>query len=66
MSTIGTKKLSPRAERLSPIAERSPNTPYFLLWATGVVAFVLCAVSFVLWGIAGTPTLFDAIVALCT
>jgi hypothetical protein len=66
MSIIGTKKLSPRTERLSPIAERSPNTPYLLLWATGVVAFVLCAVAFVLWGTAGIPILFDAIVALCS
>ena len=66
MSIIGTKKLHPRAERLSPIAERSSNTPYLLLWATGVVAFVLCAVAFVLWGIAGTPILFDVIVALCS
>jgi hypothetical protein len=66
MSTIGTKKLHPRAERLGPIAERSPKTPYLLLWATGVVAFVLCIVAFVLWGIAGTPILFDVIVALCS
>jgi hypothetical protein len=66
MSTIGTKKLHPRAERSSRIAERSTNTPYLLLWATGVAAFVLCVVALVLWGITGTPILFDMIVALCS
>jgi hypothetical protein len=43
-----------------------PRTPYWLLWSTGIVAVVLCAVAFVLWGINGTATLFDMIVALCT
>jgi hypothetical protein len=66
MSTIRTKKPHASAERLSPITEQSPNTPYMLLWATGVFAFVLCAVAFVLWGIAGTRILFDVIVALCS
>jgi len=52
---------------LSPMAEPSPaDTPYLLLWSTGVVAFVLCIVAFVLWGITGTRTLFDMIIALCT
>ena len=32
----------------------------------GIVAFVLCIVAFVLWGINGAGTLFDRIVALCT
>ena len=70
MSTIGTrlrKKQRAQAERLNPIAERLPaDTPYLLLWSTGVVAFGLCIVAFVLWGITGTRTLFDMIVALCT
>jgi hypothetical protein len=70
MSTIGTrlrKKQRARPERLSPITERLPaDTPYLLLWSAGVVAFVLCIVAFVLWGITGTRTLFDMIAALCT
>lgn len=66
MSNIGTKKPHSVAEALSSIAERSPNAPYLLLWSTGVVAVVLCVITFVLWGIAGTPILFDMIVALCT
>jgi hypothetical protein len=66
MSNIGPKKLYSRAERSGPIAERSPNTPYLLLWSTGLVAFVLCVVAFVLWGVTGPRTLFDMIVALCS
>ncbi len=42
------------------------NTPYWLLWPAGTVAFVLCIVAFVLWGIGGPGTLFDMIVVLCT
>ena len=42
------------------------NTPYWLLWSTGIVAFVLCIAAFVLWGINGANTLFDMIVAFCT
>jgi len=56
-----------RAEQMSPAAETSPaNTPYRLLWSTGIVAFVLCTAAFVLWGINGASTLFDMIVAFCT
>jgi hypothetical protein len=69
MSIVGTQfreKRRARAERLSPMTERSSNTPYLLLWSTGVVAFVLGIVAFVLWGVTGTSTLFDMIVALCT
>ena len=66
MSTIGTKKLHPRAERLNPIAERSSNTPYLLLWGTGVVVFVLCVLAFAGWGITGSTIMFDMIVALCS
>jgi hypothetical protein len=44
----------------------SANTPHWLLWSTGIVAFMLCMVAFALWGINGSRTLFDMIVALCT
>ena len=55
-----------RAKEVGPAAEPSrANTPYWLLWLTGTVAFVLCIVAFVLWGINGASTLFDMIVALC-
>ena len=58
---------STHAEQTSPGAQPSPaNTPYWLLWSTGTVAFVLGIVAFVLWGINGASTLFDMIVALCT
>ncbi len=76
MSTIDTHIRNGRIARLfrrthagqiSPGAEPSPaNTPYWLLWSTGIVAFVLCIVAFVLWGINGANTLFDMIVAFCT
>jgi len=76
MSTIGTRirdgrvarlARNTRAEQISTAAEPSPaDTPYRLLWSTGIVAFVLCVVAFVLWGIDGASTLFDMIVALCT
>ncbi len=42
------------------------KTPYWLLWSTGIVAFVIGAAAFVLWGVNGVGTLFDMIVALCT
>jgi hypothetical protein len=55
-----------RAEEVSR-AEASPaNTPYWLLWGAAIVASVLGAVAFMLWGINGASTLFDMIVALCT
>jgi hypothetical protein len=41
-------------------------TPHRLLWSTGVVALLLCAVAFALWGINGTTTLFDMVAAFCT
>jgi hypothetical protein len=74
MSTNGTHtrsgrvaRLNTRAEQTSPAAEPpSANPPYWLLWSTGIVAFVLCIVAFVLWGINGASTLFDMIVAFCT
>ena len=76
MSTIGPRIRNGRiarlfrsthAEQIRPGAEPSPaNPPYWLLWSTGIVAFVLCVVAFVLWGLNGASTLFDMIVALCT
>jgi len=69
MSTIGTglpKKQTLRAA-LSPMTKPSTaDTPYLLLWSTGVVAFVFCMVAFVLWGITGSRMLFDMTSALCT
>ena len=76
MSPMGTRIRNGRMARLfrrthagqiGPGAEPSPaNTPYWLLWSTGTVAFVLCIVAFALWGINGASTLFDMIVAFCT
>ena len=76
MSTLGTRirdgrfarlARNTRAEQISTAVEPSPaDTPYRLLWSTAIVAFVLCVVAFVLWGINGASTLFDMIVALCT
>ena len=55
-----------RAEQIAA-AEPSPaDTPYRLLWSTGIVAVVLSIVAFVLWGINGAGTLFDMMVALCS
>ena len=52
---------------MNTATEASPaNTPYWLLWSTGIIASVLCIAAFVLWGINGAGTLFDMIVALCT
>jgi hypothetical protein len=42
-----------------------PDTPYRLLWSSGIIAFVLCIIAFLWWGISGAGTLFDMIVALC-
>lgn len=76
MSTIGTRirngrvaqlLRNTRADEISRADELSPaDTPYRLLWLTGIIAFLLCIVAFVLWGINGTSTLFDMIVTLCT
>ena len=43
----------------------SAETPYWLLWSTGIVAAVIGIAAFVLWGINGATTLFEMIVALC-
>jgi hypothetical protein len=53
------------SEQAAPLASRV-KTPYWLLWSTGIVAFVLSIIAFLLWGFNGTATLFDMIVALCT
>jgi hypothetical protein len=76
MSTIGTRirngrvarlGRNTRGEEISCSAKPSPaETPYRLLWSTGIIAFLLCIVAFVLWGINGASTLFDMIVTLCT
>lgn len=42
------------------------NTPYWLLWSTGIVAVVLAAAAFVLWGLGDAGAVFDMIVAFCT
>jgi hypothetical protein len=42
------------------------STPYWLLWSTGVAAFVLGALAFILWGTGSAGTVFDMIVAFCT
>jgi hypothetical protein len=55
-----------RAEQVSSSAERSPaHTPYRLLWSTGIVALVLGAAAFMLWGLNGAGTLFDLIAVFC-
>jgi hypothetical protein len=49
-----------------PAIESQPaGAPYRLLWFAGIVAFFLCIVAFVLWGINGAGILFDMMVALC-
>ena len=54
------------AEQIGPAATPSlDNTPYRLLWWTGIVAVVLGIAAFVLWGLYGAGTLFDMMVALC-
>jgi hypothetical protein len=52
-------------EKTRPGAEHDAGTPYRLLWAVGIITFLLCAAAFALWGIYGANTLFDLIAALC-
>jgi hypothetical protein len=76
MSIVGTRTRSDSVARRPPNARveqighaaKSPstNTPYRLLWSTGIIAFVLCIVAFLLWGFNGAGTLLDMMVALCT
>jgi hypothetical protein len=76
MSTTGTRTRNGRVARLVRNARgeqigraakpSSANTPYRLLWSTGIIAFILGIVAFVLWGLNGAGTLFDMMVALCT
>ena len=74
MSALGTRirngrmarrVRNPRAASPKPAGPPPAGTPYWLLWSTGIVALVLGAVAFLLWGINGVSTLFDMIVALC-
>jgi hypothetical protein len=59
--------MSATGVRAGPAAALTPPaTPYRLLWLTGIVAFVLSIIAFLLWGINGVDTLFDMLVALCT
>jgi len=37
-----------------------------LLWSAAIVATVISAVAFVLWGTGGAVMLFDMVLALCT
>jgi hypothetical protein len=63
MSAIGTRFRNRRVARL--VRNTGADTPYRLLWSTGITALVLCIVAFTLWGINGAGILFDMIVALC-
>jgi hypothetical protein len=75
MSTVGRRIRNGRASSLFR-SEHAPNrhgaetlatnTPYWLLWSTGIVALVLGIAAFVLWGIGSAGILFDMIVAFCT
>jgi hypothetical protein len=74
MSTSGSRirngRIAPllpstRDERSTSPAVEPVNTPYWLLWSTGIIAIVLCMVAFALWAINGAGTLFDMMVALC-
>jgi hypothetical protein len=58
-------QLRARADESPGTGPSAANTPYWLLWSTGIVAFVLSLTAFVLWGIYGAGTLFDMIAALC-
>ena len=56
-----------RAEQIRPAAAPTlDNTPYRLLWWTGIVAVVLGIAAFALWGLYGAGTLFDMMIALCS
>ena len=75
MNAIGTHGRNGRVVRLfrstpaeatGPGVASSAATPYWLLWSTGIIAFVLCVGAFILWGVHGASTLFDMIVAFCT
>jgi hypothetical protein len=76
MSTVGAR---PRNGRGAPLAQNPPgarvgpaggpaldNTPYRLLWSTGIAALALAIAAFVLWGFHGAGTLFDMMVVFCS
>ena len=50
----------------APTGPSAEPSPYWLLWSTGVIAFLLCVAAFVFWGINGASTLLDLVAALCT
>jgi len=45
---------------------RTPDTPYRLLWVAGTAAFLLCITAFMLWGLGGAGILYDMILAFCS
>jgi hypothetical protein len=75
MSGTETRTGSGRARRRVRSARAEPptagvqppsgGTPYGVLWSAGMVAFVICVLAFVLWGINGAGTLLDMIAAFC-
>ena len=66
MSTIGRRSSADAAPSGHEAGPPTTNTPYWLLLSTGIVAFVLAGVAFVLWGLGGAGAVFDMIVAFCT
>jgi hypothetical protein len=66
MSALGRRIRNARGAEIDRAAGSSrAETPYWLLWSVGGVAFVLAVAAFVLWGVFGAGTLLDMIVALC-
>ncbi len=62
IDTRGADAAPPGQDAEPPAA----NTPYWLLWSTGIAACVLGAVAFILWGIGSAGIVLDMIVAFCT
>jgi hypothetical protein len=50
---------------MDPDAGPQADAPHRLLWATGIVAFVLGILAFALWGLHGAGTLLDMIAVFC-
>jgi hypothetical protein len=66
MSTIVTNLKNHSRAELTISRALPADPPHLVLWLTGGVAFVLCAVAFALWGVTGSRALFDMTIALCT